>query len=167
MMNVKLIVVCLTLIAGSRHVQGAKDWEKFVSKPMNAENYKEIIKSKHFVFVKFFASWFVLFVAFFDIWIDFVKFYRCRYSRQMFEEWENLGEHYFDHDEVTIAEIDCSIPASKKICLKFGVDHYPRMHMFENGIFNDDYYPNKRNTKSFINYVEEFLNGSNVERDET
>jgi hypothetical protein len=85
----------------------------------------------------------------------------------MFNDWESLGKHYLDHHDVLIAELDCEPPSKKKICKNFGVDRYPRIFMFKDGVRGKDFYDGQRTKEDFVKFVEEHLKGEGRNRDET
>lgn len=84
----------------------------------------------------------------------------------MFDAWESLGEHYWNHNNVRIAEMDCDPPKNKKICHKFGVDQFPMIFIFKDGI-QGKLYEGHREKEDFVSYVEQFLDELETKRDET
>jgi thiol-disulfide isomerase/thioredoxin len=89
---------------------------------------------------------------------------RCFYSKQVFETWENLGEHYaYNYTNIKIAEVDCE--KNKSLCRKFKIRDYPQFIMFKEGRKFEKYI-GKRKLKHFINYVDSYLKSSLLEKDE-
>lgn len=84
----------------------------------------------------------------------------------MFEDWESLGEYYFDNEKVSIAEMNCEPSVNKKICRRFEADRYPRIFMFKNGVKHDKLYDGEREKKYFIQYIEQFMSSTENKRDE-
>jgi thioredoxin-like negative regulator of GroEL len=83
----------------------------------------------------------------------------------MFSDWERLGEHYLDHRDILIAELDCEPLSKKKICKKFGIDRYPRIYMFKDGVRGKDFYDGERKKDDLVKFVEKHL--KRTKRDET
>lgn len=84
----------------------------------------------------------------------------------MFDAWESVGVHYAHDNRIIIAEMDCGPQRNKKVCKKFGVDRYPMIFMFKDGV-RGDLYDLEREKQDFIDYIENNLAKGVVERDET
>lgn len=90
---------------------------------------------------------------------------RCFYSKQIFDTWESLGDHYAYNSSVLIAEVDCE--PNKSLCKSFKIYEYPTLVMFRNSKKFEKYI-GKRTKEELIEYVDDYLAGasSNI-RDET
>lgn len=64
-MNLKILIFSIILIASQNLAADYDDYENYVSVPLNAENYENILNLKPLIFVKFFTTWFV---NFFTMW---------------------------------------------------------------------------------------------------
>lgn len=88
---------------------------------------------------------------------------RCYFSKQIFELWESIGDHFAEHPNIQIAEVDCE--RNKDLCKVFKVTAYPTLLMFKNGVKYERYI-GTRSKKDLIEYIENFINDGKI-RDET
>ncbi|CRK96813.1 CLUMA_CG009948, isoform B [Clunio marinus] len=116
-MFLKTLLLLAFLITLVKSVNGrpnsADDGSDYVSQPLTKSNYEKVLQENENVFVKFFTYW-------------------CYYSKQVFDTWEDLGEHYTNSKDVKIAEIDCE--NQKPLCKLYKVRNYPSFLMFKNGV---------------------------------
>lgn len=83
----------------------------------------------------------------------------------MFETWENLGEHYANHKNVAIAEMNCK-GKTLKICRLFGVKWFPTYMLFKNRKVEAKL-KGRQSERDLINYIEDLKAETSVLRDET
>jgi Thioredoxin len=84
----------------------------------------------------------------------------------MFEAWEKLGDFYFEDDRILIAEIDCEPALNKEVCKGLGVDAYPSLLLFRNGV-KEEKYLEERGEADLIEYVDKVIKNIMVVKDET
>lgn len=92
--------------------------------------------------------------------------FRCFYSQKMFDAWENLGDFYFEDDRILIAEIDCEPELNKEVCKGLGVDAYPSLIMYRNGV-REEKYDGERTNDDLIMFVDEYIKKPAIVKDET
>lgn len=86
-------------------------------------------------------------------------FCRCYYSKQIFETWENVGDHFANNKTIVIAEIDCE--EYKSLCRNFKIREYPVLVMFKNGA-KFEKYVGPRTKEDLIEYIDNFLKPDTV-----
>lgn len=95
-----------------------------------------------------------------------IRNFSCPYCEKVADSWEELAEFYANKRSVKIAEMDCI--DYKKTCKKFGVNEYPYIQLFKNGVkyqrFGNKF---KRTTKNMIAFIEKFLEIDEYAKDET
>lgn len=90
-------------------------------------------------------------------------FCRCYYSKQIFDVWENIGDHYAYNNSIMIAEVDCE--DYKSLCRNFKVREYPTLIMFKNGV-KFEKYVGLRTKEDIIEYIDSFLKHQITVKDE-
>jgi thioredoxin-like negative regulator of GroEL len=83
----------------------------------------------------------------------FVAFTRtfCSHCRNLQPTLESLANHYKNHNNVTISQVDCG--DNKYLCQGFDVSGYPTMNIFENQ--HSIEYMSDRSLSSLIEAIEE------------
>lgn len=92
-----------------------------------------------------------------------MNIFRCYFSKQIFETWENVGDFFAEQDNIKIAEVDCE--RQKDLCKLFKINAYPTLLMFKNGVKYEKYV-GVRSKNDLVSYVENFVKKGSA-RDET
>lgn len=87
---------------------------------LTSENFESVIKDG-VVFVKFFAPW-------------------CGHCKRLAPTWEELGTKLLNNKQgIVIAKVDCTQELSKDLCNKEGVDGFPSIYVYKNGVRSSEY----------------------------
>ncbi|KAI5711993.1 thioredoxin domain-containing protein 5 homolog [Diaphorina citri] len=87
---------------------------------LTSENFNDVIKSGT-VFIKFFAPW-------------------CGHCKRLAPTWEELGTKLLDNKHgIVIAKVDCTQELSKDLCNQEGVDGFPSIYVYKNGVRTAEY----------------------------
>ncbi len=77
---------------------------------------------------------------------------RCEHCQRLAPVWTELAERYHDNPTVHISTIDCT--QETVTCSQYGVEGYPTLLLFKNGVLVDTYGGN-RELDAFTNFLSE------------
>uniref|UniRef100_A0A8D8V2H5 Thioredoxin domain-containing protein 5 n=2 Tax=Cacopsylla melanoneura TaxID=428564 RepID=A0A8D8V2H5_9HEMI len=87
---------------------------------LTSENFNDVTKSG-IVFIKFFAPW-------------------CGHCKRLAPTWEELGSKLLDNNHgIVIGKVDCTQKLSESLCNQEGVDGFPSLYVYKNGVRISEY----------------------------
>ncbi|XP_018017538.1 thioredoxin domain-containing protein 5 homolog [Hyalella azteca] len=103
---------------------------------LTADNFQATI-AEGLTLVKFFAPW-------------------CGHCKKMAGAYEELGNKFLGQEGITIAEVDCTVPANKELCSEQSVKGFPTLLLYRDGKMEATY-EGDRSTDNMAKFVSERL----------
>lgn len=100
---------------------------------LDDQTFKEFLSKEGVHFVKFYAPW-------------------CGHCQKLAPVWEELAGYYKENSLVHIIKVDCT--ANQATCQKYGVQGYPTLILFEDGLALEKY-NGERSLSALIDFVAE------------
>ncbi|CAO2192708.1 unnamed protein product [Urochloa humidicola] len=114
---------------------------------LDADNISEVVAAHQFIFVDFYAPW-------------------CYWSKKLAPEYEKAAAILRNHDPpIVLAKIDASGENKKgsRLRHKYGVQGYPTVKLFVNGVSTVQPYFGERDAESIVQYLKKQVGAASTE----